>query len=138
MCERRTIVFVCEHGAAKSVLAAALLERLASEASVPLRALARGTQPDPDVSPAAAAGLLAEGIDVRGWRPRRLTASDLAPAWRVVSFGPQLSDVVAAGVPLERWEVPHVADGFAAATEAMLDGLRELVDEASRARRGGH
>jgi hypothetical protein len=27
----RTVVFVCQHGAAKSVLAAALLERLAAE-----------------------------------------------------------------------------------------------------------
>jgi protein-tyrosine-phosphatase len=43
----RTVVFVCQHGAAKSVLAAALLERLAAEQGVSLRARARGTEPEP-------------------------------------------------------------------------------------------
>ena len=34
----RTVVFVCQHGAAKSILAAALLERLAATGSRPARA----------------------------------------------------------------------------------------------------
>jgi arsenate reductase (thioredoxin) len=68
-----TVVFVCQHGAAKSVLAAALLERLAAEHGIALRALARGTEPEPQVVPAVAAGLLAKGIDVRTWQPRPLT-----------------------------------------------------------------
>jgi Low molecular weight phosphotyrosine protein phosphatase len=78
----RTVVFVCQHGAAKSVLAAALLERLAAERGAQLRVLARGTEPEPAITPAAAAGLLAEGIDVRAWHPRPLTSGDLAQAWR--------------------------------------------------------
>jgi len=47
MTATRTVVFVCQHGAAKSVLAATLLERLAAEQGLPLRALARGTEPSP-------------------------------------------------------------------------------------------
>ena len=78
----RTVVFVCQHGAAKSVLAAALLEHLAAERGTPLRALARGTEPEPQVAPAVAAGLLANGIDVTAWQPRPVTPGYLAQAWR--------------------------------------------------------
>jgi arsenate reductase (thioredoxin) len=76
----RTVVFVCQHGAAKSVLAAALLERLAADHGLPLRALARGTEPEPQVALAVAAGLLEQSIDVRAWRPRLVTREDLAEA----------------------------------------------------------
>src|SRR4029453_4746257 len=103
----RTVVFVCQHGAAKSVLAAAVLERLAAEHGIPLRALARGTEPEPQVAPAVVAGLLAEGIDVRAWQPRPLTPGDLAGACRVVSFGPDLSHLVPDGTLIQVWsDVP--------------------------------
>jgi hypothetical protein len=54
------VVFVCLHGAAKSVIAAELFNRRSSEAGLPARAVALGLEPDPAISPAAAAGLLAE------------------------------------------------------------------------------
>jgi arsenate reductase (thioredoxin) len=124
----RTVVFVCQHGAAKSVLAAALLERLAGEHGIPLRALARGTEPEPQVAPAVAAGLLAEGIDVRAWRPRPLTPGDLAQGWRVVSFDPDLSQLVPSGTVLEVWDdVPAVADGLEGAQAAITGRLLRLI-----------
>jgi arsenate reductase (thioredoxin) len=127
----RTVVFVCQHGAAKSVLAAALLEHLAADHNVPLRALARGTEPEPQVAPAVAAGLLAEGVDVAAWQPRLLTPGDLARAWRVVSFGPDLSShLVPSGTPLEVWDdVPAVADGFQAAQMAIAGRLLRLIKD---------
>jgi arsenate reductase (thioredoxin) len=126
----RTVVFVCQHGAAKSVLAAALLERLAANHSVPLRALARGTEPEPQVAPAVAAGLLAEGIDVAAWRPRLVTRDDLAKAWRVVSFGPDLSHLGPAGTLVQVWgDVPAVADGFQAAQAAIASRLSTLLQD---------
>jgi arsenate reductase (thioredoxin) len=90
----RTVVFVCQHGAAMSVLAAALLERLAADHGLLLRVLARGTEPEPQVAPAVGAGLLEQGIDVAAWQPRPLTPGDLAGAWRVVFFGPDLSHLL--------------------------------------------
>jgi arsenate reductase (thioredoxin) len=126
----RTVVFVCEHGAAKSVLAAALLERLAANHGVPLRALARGTEPEPQVGPAVAAGLLAEGIDVRTWQPRLVTRDDLAKAWRVVSFGPDLSHLGPAGRLVQVWsDVPAVADGFQAAQAAIAGRISALLQD---------
>jgi arsenate reductase (thioredoxin) len=95
----RTVVFVCQHGAAKSILAAALLERLAAEHGVALRALARGTELEPQVAAAVVAGLLAKGVDVGAWQPRRVTRDDLARAWWIISFGPDLADFL----PMAPW-----------------------------------
>jgi arsenate reductase len=126
----RTVVFVCQHGAAKSVLAAALLEHLAAERGTPMRALARGTEPEPQVAPAVAAGLLANGIDVTAWQPRPLTPGDLAQALRVVSFGPDLSDLLPAGTLVQVWsDVPAVADGFQAAQAVIAGRLSVLLDD---------
>ena len=41
-----TVVFVCEHGTVKSVIALAHFQRLARERGLPLRAISRGTAPD--------------------------------------------------------------------------------------------
>jgi arsenate reductase len=131
----RTVVFVCQHGAAKSVLAAALLERLAADHGLPLRALARGSEPEPQLALAVAAGLLEQGIDVRAWRPRLVTREDLAEAWRVVSFGPDLSHLLPAGTLVQVWShVPAVADGFQAAQAVIAGQLLRLIEDDAHSR----
>jgi protein-tyrosine-phosphatase len=42
----RLVVFVCEDGSAKSLVAASFFERLAKERGIAVRALSRGTAPD--------------------------------------------------------------------------------------------
>ncbi|HVQ75956.1 MAG TPA: hypothetical protein VMT79_10510 [Candidatus Binatia bacterium] len=129
------VVFVCLHGAAKSVIAAAHFCRLAAERGLAAHAIAVGAEPDPEVTPAAAAGLLAEGIDVRAHRPRRVTPEDLAGAARVVSFGCDLDGLAPPGA-VERWDdVPAVSDGFHAARAAILRRLPGLIAEMARAPR---
>ncbi len=127
-----TILFVCQHGAAKSVVAAELCQRLADEAGLRVRAVARGTEPEPDVSPVAAAGLRAEGIRVRDPRPRAVTPEEVASAWRVVSFGPDVPGTRRPRARVERWEdVPAVSDGYEAARDAIMVHLRDLLMEAA-------
>jgi protein-tyrosine-phosphatase len=60
-----TVAFGCLRGAAQSVLAAACFERLAEARGVGARALAAGTEPDPEIAPVVPGSLLAEGIDTR-------------------------------------------------------------------------
>src|SRR5258707_6786148 len=75
-----TVVFVCEHGAAKSVIAAAHFNRLASEMKLPYRAVARATNPDDAVAPAVRSGLAAEGLDVAAWKPKAVSEDDIPRA----------------------------------------------------------
>src|SRR4030095_5910958 len=56
------VLFVCLHGAAKSVVAAAHFRRLASARGLSISAVAAGTEPDPELARAAVKGLAAEGL----------------------------------------------------------------------------
>ena len=80
------VVFVCEHGAAKSVIAAAEFNRLAVERKLAIRAVARGADPQENPSETTQAGLRRDGLTSERQRPRRLTASDVRASARVVTF----------------------------------------------------
>jgi len=122
-----TILFVCLHGAAKSLVAATHLERLAAERGARMRAEFAGTEPDPELAPAAVAGLLAEGLDVPGQRPRRVTEEDMRAASRVIAFGCD-PGAIAPGVPVERWDdVPAVSEDYRAARDAIVSRLSALL-----------
>ena len=122
-----TVLFVCLHGAAKSLVASRHLERIAREQGRGLRAVYAGTEPDPELNPAAVAGLRAEGIDTGGERPRRVTAADVARASRVISFGCDLG-ALAPGAAVERWDdVPAVSENYRAARDAIVSRLPALL-----------
>jgi len=61
-----TVLFVCLHGAAKSVLAAAEFERLARAQGVEARAVFAGTEPDAQIAPVVVARLLRRGSTCAG------------------------------------------------------------------------
>ena len=130
----RQIVFVCLHGAAKSVLAAADFQRLANERGLRVRAVCAGLEPDPEISPAVVKALAGDGVDLSAERPRRLRAADLHGAWRVISFGCDVGDGAPASLVVERWdEVPAVGAGLEAARTAIRARLGRLLDECERA-----
>lgn len=130
-----TVLFVCLHGAAKSLIAASHFQRLARERGMKARAEFAGTEPDPELTSAAVKGLLAEGIDVRGQRPRRVTAADIRGAARVVSFGCDLG-ALAPGIAVDRWDdVPAVGENYRAARDVIVSRLPALV-EAGRPQHG--
>lgn len=129
MSRHRRILFVCLHGAAKSVLAAADCERLAAARGFDITADFAGTEPDSDVAPAVAAALRAEGMDLRGKKPRLVTADDVVAADQVVAFGCDLGRAAAPGARIEQWaDVPAVSDGLPAARSAIRTHLERLMD----------
>ena len=130
MTESQTILFLCPHNAAKSVLAVAHFDRLARQRGLPYRAGSAGTEPEAAPSPAVVAALGAEGIDVTAHHPRHVTAEDLAAARRVISMGCDLSDVAPAGVRVEQWgDVPPVSTDLDAAYAAIRQRVEALVSE---------
>ena len=129
----RTVVFVCLHGAAKSVIAAACLRRLSAERGLNIRAASAGMDPEDEVPPRVVDALLSDGMDVRGYRPRRVTREELATAWRVVSFGCDLSPLAPPGLAVLQWgDVPPVSVGFPAARDAIAARVRQLLDRCER------
>jgi hypothetical protein len=127
-----TVLFICEHGSAKSVVAAAHFNRLAAERGLGVRAVSRGTAPDPENHPAAVAGLGAEGLAPQA-TPVALAARDLAAAARVIAFSP-LPDRYGAVAPIEVWTVPPVSEDYATARDAIVGHVERLIDGLARRR----
>jgi arsenate reductase (thioredoxin) len=126
----RTILFLCPHNAAKSVLAAAYFDQLARERGLAYQAASAGTSPDAAPSPAVVAMLRDEGIDVAGHRPRRLTTEDLTSAHRVISLGCDLGDLDGGDVRVDRWDdVPPASQDLSASRAAIRRHLDLLVNE---------
>lgn len=126
----RSVLFVCLHGAAKSVLAAADFRRLAAERGLALTADSAGTEPDPAIAPGVAGALRAEGVELGPTPPRRVTAADTARADRVVTFGCELGAAMPVGVPVDRWDdVPAVSENLPLARAAIRRHLDRLLDE---------
>jgi len=85
--QAQIILFVCEHGSAKSVIAAAHFNRLAEERALPYRAIARGINPDSEIPEQVRVNLANDRLDVLTWEPRKVTEKDVREAAGVVTFG---------------------------------------------------
>jgi protein-tyrosine-phosphatase len=129
---KKVVLFVCEHGAAKSVMAAAHFNRRAGERKLPYRAVAKGTSPQEQLSEIAVKGLTAEGLVAGPSRPEQVTAADVAGAARVVTFGCDISKI-APGARPESWaDVPGPSEDYAASRQAIDRHLDALLAELER------
>jgi arsenate reductase (thioredoxin) len=129
------IVFVCEHGKVKSLMAAAYFNQLATQRGLPWRAVSRGSAPDSTTVPVPIAALLrAEGVDVSDFRPAKIDGTDIAGAARIVAIGTDLpEDVHADPVRIEHWnDVPAVSTSYEAARVSLKAHIAELLERLSR------
>jgi protein-tyrosine-phosphatase len=130
---KSTVLFLCQHGGAKSVVAASYFNRLAEQQGLEYVAVAAAAEePYPAVPPPVAGLLEQEGFDVREFQPRHVEESDVHGATKVVSIGCDLTTGGFSGAEVEEWnDVPQASEdlaGSAAAirrhVEALAEGLR--------------
>jgi len=119
------VLFVCLHGAAKSIVGAAHFRKLAKARGLTITSAAAGAEPDPELGANVVKGLAGDGLQAAPGRPRPLTLYDLESASRVVSFGCDVTPK--AGVPVEQWDAPNVSDGYEAARDAIVRNVERLV-----------
>ncbi len=123
------VVFVCEHGAAKSVLSAAIFNKMAVERGLNIRAIARGTNPDPEISAKVAAGLQADGLAAREHAPKKISKADLISARRVITFC-ALPDGYQGSIQVENWDsfLPAIED-YGKARDKLAERIGRLLEE---------
>jgi arsenate reductase (thioredoxin) len=127
MTQDRTIIFVCEHGAAKSIIAAAYFNGLAEEWNLNMRAIARGTIPDQELSPEVVEGLRQDGLMPAESVPQKLTLTEFASAETIVSFC-ELPEEYEPKTALEQWnDIPPVSQDYDKARDAIIFHIKTLV-----------
>ena len=80
------ILFVCEHGAARSTIASAYFNKLAEEKEISYRAIFRTTNPDSTLMPTAIKGLTEDGFDISNWTPKLVSQTHINSASEIVTI----------------------------------------------------
>src|SRR6266545_3188988 len=126
------VLFVCEHGAAKSVVAAALFNARASARHLRFRAESRGLAPDAALLPEAVAGLRSDGLAPGREIPLRVGRADVERAVLVVAIDPLPPDL-ARGARVTVWDaIPPVSLDYGASRDAMVPLVDTLLDDLVR------
>ena len=123
------VLFMCPHGAAKSLMASAYFQKLAKERGLNVRVDSAGTDPDPQLAPAVVAHLQKQGYAIPIDKPRKATAADMSSADVVISMGCDLSGLPAPRGVLKKWDVPDLSAGFDRADQAIRAQVLALVEE---------
>jgi protein-tyrosine-phosphatase len=134
--EPKIVVFVCEHGNVKSLIAREWFNRMAAERGLRVRAVSRGVTPGTSVPPAIAAALQSDGFDVGEFEPRAFGAADFSSAVRVVGIGVDLSSAMESrDARLATWEgIPPASEQYAASRDALrarIEGLLRVLESAN-------
>ena len=129
-----TVLFICEHGTVKSLLAKVLFERYANESGLQMDALSRGTAVDSVVPPWMRSALAADHFNLGTWQPKALAPADLAKATYIVSFDVPTQASAGAKAPRAQWDgLPSVSQDYATGRDAINERVHRLVDSLKRA-----
>jgi arsenate reductase (thioredoxin) len=120
----KDILFLCQHGGAKSVVAASHFNRLAAERGLPFVATAAAAEDPYDAVPTPVAGYLeGEGFDVRNLKPHHAAPEEIETAARIVTIGCDLSG------GHERWDdVPAASEDLEGSVAAIRRHVEELAE----------
>jgi arsenate reductase (thioredoxin) len=130
-----TILFLCPHGAAKSVMAAAYFNHQARAKGLTPEATCAGTEPDPVVMPAVVALLNEEGIALPVTQPRMVTGELITYAQRTISLGCRYEDLPTAPTRWEQWsDIPLPSKDLPAAWHSIRHHVDELIGRYMRSR----
>jgi arsenate reductase (thioredoxin) len=135
LAEPARVVFVCEHGSVKSLVAMEYFNRSAKARGVPYRAVARGTAPELTVPKAVRDGLRSAGFDVSAFEPRKFEVSDVDRASLIVSFDQDVETVVGARARYLKWDdLPGVLTDYTRGKDEIVRHVDALIDELARGR----
>jgi len=126
----KNIVFVCEHGAAKSVIAATYFSQLAAARGLTVRAISRGTSPDPEIGTSTRNGLIADGFPAPAMKPTLLSPEEARSALHLITLAAPLPASFS-GIPTIEWNdklnvssnYPQARDVIRAHVEGLINTL---------------
>jgi arsenate reductase len=128
LAQEKKIIFVCQHGAAKSVIAASYFNKIASERNLAYTAECRGIEPDSAVSPGAREGLTKDDLFNPDIKPQKLLPRDAANVERIILFAPLPADL-RSSVKTEDWsKIENIDADYSKRRDAIVKKINELLD----------
>src|SRR5258708_9637490 len=124
-----TVVFVCEHGAAKSVIATTYFNKMAAERGLHARAVYRGVNPQADLSVGALKGLRDDGLTVPDKKPSPITQADVDTATIIFAIGCTLPSNATASRKADSWDDVPEDKGYGATRDAIKGHVERLIDD---------
>jgi arsenate reductase (thioredoxin) len=128
------VVFACEHGAAKSVVATAYFNKLARERNLPYRAIFRGTEPQAELSVPVLKGLREDRINIPSGKPMAISQADVDRATHVFAIGCTLPAAAKSSGKASDWTDVPDGQGYAAMRDAIVRHVTALLDDLQKAR----
>ena len=124
-----TVVFVCEHGAAKSVIATTYFNTIAAEKGLRARATYRGVNPQADLSVNTLKGLREDGLAVPDSKPSSISHQDVDEASVIFAIGCTLPASATASGKAASWDDVPEDKGYAGTRDAIKKHVEQLVDD---------
>ena len=129
-----TILFLCPHNAAKSIMAEAYFNHRVQQDGLPFLADSAGTEPSEHIWPTVIGLLQHEGIPLTSQIPRKVTRNDILDAFQVISLGCALEEVE--GLPRQfiPWEdIPLASTDLLASWMAIRHHVDQLIADLAHA-----
>ena len=124
---KTTIVFVCEHGGARSTIASVYFNKIARENHLPYQSIFRGLTPDSVITNETKKGLIEDGFETTSLSPVRLSEKDIHTNTLLISLD-------CAPPPLynsyHSWKgIPMISEDYVTARNAIIKHVNELINE---------
>jgi len=127
------ILFVCEHGAARSTIASAYFNKLAEEQGLNYRATFRATNPDSTLMPATIKGLTDDGFDISNWTPKLVSQTDINNAYEIITFDCNIPASDSSSKPLAQWNgISPVSKDYYLTRNQIVARVKQLIDDLAK------
>jgi arsenate reductase (thioredoxin) len=124
--QKQKVTFVCEHGSAKSVVAASYLKRIANEEGLDIEVVSRGISPDKTIPEKINQFLESDGLRRYTESPKKLSVTDIRDSDYIISFNP-LPDSLGNLPNFIRWNVPPIDSGYTAARDSIVTNIKSFI-----------
>lgn len=126
--QTKKVLFVCEHGAGKSVVAAAYFNKIAKDRNLNWEATCRGTNPDEEIGNTIQDGLSSDNLPSPIASPQQLTSTDTSNVERIILFT-KLPEELKNTVQTEDWSsLPNIEGKYEARRDALIKKINEFFD----------
>jgi arsenate reductase len=119
MASRPSVLFVCIHNAGRSQMAAGFLRALGGDA---VEVRSAGSDPGPQINPAAVDAMAEVGIDISDQSPKLLTHQAVEASDVVITMGCGDACPIFPGISYRNWELDDPAGQG-------IDAVRPIRDE---------